>query len=95
MMLRQIQHFQTVVQENSFTEAAEICHISQSGISQSIKALEEEMGVQLMIRKNRRFELTEAGEYFYKKSLIFLCFYEFLAPDCEKQLFFSFSSPKG
>lgn len=70
MMLRQIQHFQTVVQENSFTEAAEICHISQSGISQSIKALEEEMGVQLMIRKNRRFELTEAGEYFYKKSLV-------------------------
>ena len=32
MMLRQIQHFQIVVQENSFTEAAELCHISQSGI---------------------------------------------------------------
>ena len=70
MMLRQIQHFQAVVQENSFTEAAEVCHISQSGISQSIRALEEEIGVQLMIRKNRRFELTEAGEYFYKKSLV-------------------------
>ena len=43
MMLRQIQHFQTIVQENSFTEAAELCHISQSGISRSIKALEDEM----------------------------------------------------
>ena len=43
MMLRQIQHFQTIVQENSFTEAAELCHISQSGISQSIKALEDEI----------------------------------------------------
>ena len=41
MMLRQIRHFQTIVQENSFTEAAELCHISQFGISQSIKALEE------------------------------------------------------
>lgn len=70
MMLRQIQHFQTVIQENSFTEAAELCHISQSGISQSIKALEDEIGVKLLIRKNRSFELTEAGEHFYKKSLI-------------------------
>ena len=71
MMLRQIQHFQTIVQENSFTEAAELCHISQSGISQSIKALEDEIGVQLIIRKNNRsFELTEAGKHFYKKSLV-------------------------
>ena len=70
MMLRQIQHFQTVVQENSFTEAAELCHISQSGISQSIKALEDEIGVKLLIRRNRSFELTEAGEHFYRKSLV-------------------------
>ncbi len=70
MMLRQIKHFQTTVQENSFTEAAERCHISQSGISQSIKALEEELGVKLITRKNRGFELTKAGEHFYKKSLI-------------------------
>lgn len=70
MMLRQIQHFQTIVQENSFTEAAQLCHISQSGISQSVKALESEIGVQLMLRKNRSFELTEAGRHFYKKSLV-------------------------
>ena len=70
MMLRQIQHFQTIVQENSFTEAAELCHISQSGISQSIKALEDEIGVKLIARKNRSFELTEAGKHFYKKSLV-------------------------
>lgn len=70
MLLRQIQHFQTIVQKNSFTEAAELCHISQSGISQSIKSLEEELGVKLLIRKNRKFELTEAGVYFYRKSLV-------------------------
>ena len=70
MMLRQIQHFQTIVQKNSFTEAAELCHISQSGISQSIKTLEDEIGAKLLIRKNRKFELTEAGEHFYKKSLV-------------------------
>ena len=70
MMLRQIQHFQTIVQENSFNEAAELMHISQSGISQSIKALESEIGVQLIVRKNRSFTLTPAGEHFYKKSLV-------------------------
>lgn len=70
MMLRQIHHFQTIVRENSFTEAAELCHISQSGISQSIKALEDEIGVKLITRKNRSFELTEAGKHFYKKSLV-------------------------
>ena len=70
MLLRQIQHFQKVVQENSFTKAAALCHISQSGISQSIKALEDEIGVKLLLRKNRSFELTEAGEHFYKKSLV-------------------------
>ena len=70
MLLRQIQHFQTIVQENSFTQAAELCHISQSGISQSIKSLEEELGVKLILRKNRSFELTEAGMHFYKKSLV-------------------------
>ena len=68
MMLRQIQHFQTIVQENSFTEAAELSHISQSGISQSIKALEDEIGVQLIVRKNRSFELTEAGKHFIVSS---------------------------
>lgn len=70
MMLRQIQHFQAIVEENSFTEAAEKCHISQSGISQSVKALEEEIGAQLIIRHNRSFSLTEAGEHFYRKSLV-------------------------
>lgn len=70
MMLRQIQHFQTIIQKNSFTEAAELCHISQSGISRSIQSLEDEIGAKLIIRKNRSFELTEAGEHFYKKSLI-------------------------
>lgn len=70
MLLRQIQYFQSIVQENSFTRAAELCHISQSGISQSIRALEDEVGVKLITRKNRSFELTEAGKHFYRKSLV-------------------------
>lgn len=69
MLLKQVRYFAIVVENNSFTKAAEICFISQSAISQQIKALENELGVDLMIRKNRQFTLTPAGEYLYRHGL--------------------------
>ena len=75
-MIRQIRYFQSVVRNNSFSEAAEECHISQSAISQQIQALERELGFYLLERKNRKFSLTPAGEYFYKKSLVLIADYE-------------------
>ena len=72
MLFRQMKYFVSVVKNNSFTEAAEECYISQSAISQQIKALEDELGVKLLERKNRGFSLTEAGEYFYRQSLVLL-----------------------
>ena len=70
MLLRQIEYFQAVVENNSFTAAAEQCNISQSAISQQIQALEAELGVKLLERVKRRFTLTEAGELFYKRSVL-------------------------
>ena len=75
-MLNQLRYFQAAVRRGSFTEAAEECHISQSAISQQIKALEQELGVQLLKRTNRQFTLTPAGEYFYRKSLILVADYD-------------------
>ena len=75
-MLNRIRYFQSVVQNNSFTQAAEECHISQSAISQQIKSLERELGVQLLTRRNRSFELTEAGACFYRRSLILIADYD-------------------
>ncbi len=69
-MLKQMKYFQAVVRCGSFTEAARECYISQSAISQQIQVLEQELGVQLLERKNRKFTVTSAGEYFYKKSLV-------------------------
>ena len=43
-MIRQIRYFQSIVHNNSFLEAAQECHISQSAISQQIQALERELG---------------------------------------------------
>jgi len=80
-MLNQVRYFQAVVRNNSFTEAAEECHISQSAISQQIKALEQELGFALFVRRNRTFELTPAGEHFYKKSLVLVADYDRLADE--------------
>ena len=83
-MIRQIRYFQSVVRNNSFSEAAEECHISQSAISQQIQALERELGFELLERKNRRFILTPAGEHFYKKSLVLIADYERMCREAGK-----------
>lgn len=72
MLLKQIEYFQAVIDNGNFSLAAEQCHISQSAISQQIKALEDELGVQLLKRHNRTFSLTEAGELFYHRSAVLL-----------------------
>lgn len=83
-MLKQLKYFQSVVRLNSFSEAAEENFISQSAISQQIQALERELGFPLLERKNRRFTLTPAGEYFYQKSLILTADYERMCGEAAK-----------
>lgn len=61
-------YFVTVVEKNSFTEAAEELFVSQSAISQQIQALEEELGVELLQRQHRKFTVTPAGDYFYREA---------------------------
>lgn len=68
MLFKQMEYFVAVIEHNSFTKAAEYCYISQSAISQQIQALEDDLGVKLLNRLNRKFILTTAGEYFYQKS---------------------------
>lgn len=77
-MLKQIRYFQAVVRCGSFTEAAGECYISQSAISQQLRALEHELGAELLKREGRKFSLTPAGEHFYKKSLILTADFESL-----------------
>ena len=67
-MIRQMRYFIAVVEAGSFSEAAEACHISQSAISQQIKALEDELQVQLLARRGRRFAVTPAGRWFYQRA---------------------------
>src|SRR5882672_4756247 len=59
--LRQLEYFVTVVDEGSFTRAADILHVTQPGLSHQIQALERELGGPLLERLPRRVRLTPAG----------------------------------
>ena len=61
MELRQLEYFLAVAEEASFTRAAQRVHISQSGVSAQVKALENELGAELIDRSGRVARLTEAG----------------------------------
>ena len=72
MLLKQLKYFTEVITCQSFTDAAEKCGISQSAMSQQIRALEENLDTELIRRKNRKFYMTPAGEYFYRHGLLLL-----------------------
>lgn len=61
MELRQLEYFLAVAEEGGFTKAAARVHISQSGVSAQVKALESELGAELFERGSRLASLTEAG----------------------------------
>ena len=65
MELRHLKSFIYVAENLSFTLAATRCFITQSAISQHIKALENELQCKLLIRTSHDITLTDSGEELY------------------------------
>lgn len=68
MDLKQLEHFVAVAEERHFTRASRRLNVVQSGLSASIRSLEEDLGGPLFIRSTRRVDLTPAGEVLFEEA---------------------------
>lgn len=66
MEARQLRYFVTTAETLSFSEAGRRHYLSQSALSQQIKALENELGTQLFVRSTHSVILTESGQHLLK-----------------------------
>ena len=72
MELRHLRYFITVAEELNFSKAALKLYTAQPSLSQQIKDLEEDVGVQLLYRTKRKVELTEEGAVFLEQARLTL-----------------------
>jgi DNA-binding transcriptional LysR family regulator len=62
MDLRHLRAVVAIVDHGGFTRAAAALHVAQPSLSQTVRSLEQELGVELFHRTGRRVTLTAAGE---------------------------------
>ena len=65
MNLRSVESFYWVVMLRSVTRAAEKLHLTQSAMSSRVAMLEQELGLQLLDRRDKQFRITPAGQRFF------------------------------
>ncbi|PSF15388.1 LysR family transcriptional regulator [Marinobacter shengliensis] len=60
--------FCTLVEVGHFTRTADHLHMTQSGVSQHLRKLEEQLGTELLVRQGKQFSLSGAGERLYTEA---------------------------
>jgi DNA-binding transcriptional LysR family regulator len=84
MELRHLRYFVAVAEERHFGRAAARLHVAQPPLSRQIRALETELGVQLLHRTTRRVEVTPAGELLLDRAHSILTALQDAAEDCRR-----------
>lgn len=70
--LRQLRYFVAIVENGSFSRAAEILHVAQPALSLHVRNMEAELDVPLLLRTSRGVEPTEAGIILLRHARIIL-----------------------
>ena len=72
MTIQQCKYVLTIADIGSFSKAAQVLYVSQSGLSESVKALEDELGITIFERSSNGIFLTEDGMEFlsYASSVV-------------------------
>ncbi|MHA6198483.1 LysR substrate-binding domain-containing protein [Pseudomonas wadenswilerensis] len=68
MKLHQLRAIVAICESGSIQEASRLLHISQPALSKSIKELESELGVPLLVRSNRGITATSYGEHLVRRA---------------------------
>lgn len=63
--IRQLRYFKCIADHGSLSQAAFKLNVVQSTLSHNLAQLEEELGIELFLRRPRGVELTEAGKTLY------------------------------
>src|ERR1700712_1333440 len=66
MDLRQLRYFAQIAESGNVSRAAEVLRIAQPSLSQQMRNLEEELGIELLFRHARGVTPTELGLKFYE-----------------------------
>lgn len=68
LTIKQIEMLVKISEGKGLSEAARLLNLSPSAVSKGLAVMEENLGVPLIQRTTRSFQLTEAGEYFVSRA---------------------------
>lgn len=68
MDIKRLEYYCAIAEQGQISRAAKTLNISQPPLSRHLKELEEELGVELIIRKGHAWQLTEAGKVLYERA---------------------------
>ncbi|MCC6356782.1 MAG: LysR family transcriptional regulator [Verrucomicrobiae bacterium] len=76
MQVESFKVFRDLVETQSFSKAAQLNYVTQSAVSQQVRAMEERFGIPLIERTSKKFGLTREGQMLYQTSRHMIQLYE-------------------